>query len=263
MNMKKTLISALLITAVNLFAADPILKLKQSNHFFETTPELFEKRSAIKASPLKLNKTALFSGSGKEWGEAEVTGSGLFLNLGLFFPGINYLNPYQFTPSYGLGFNFEIGSFFRFIKFGEGKIGLGLRASWLDFSYANFTDEKDIYRSLQIQPIHLGPQFSIAFNETMGLDAFLTIGYNVTTEFGSIDDPNEKKNVGESITYMGWSNEVGAAFHYKMFSLGFGYRSGNLNMVSYVYDGEEADPEYLPEFRFPVNNFRVTFGFRF
>jgi hypothetical protein len=142
-------------------------------------------------------------------------------------------------------------------------MGIGLRATWLSLTYSKYVDDKDIYRALQIRPIHLGPQFSYAISEVMGFDVFYQLGYNLTEQFGSIDDPIEKKNKGASWTYTGVSHEIGAAFHYKVFCLGLGYRMGKLNNISFIYDGKDYSDIGLDDEKSSINTFRVTVGFRF
>lgn len=267
MKLKHTLIAGLFLSGISLFAGEPLLiKTDKGNEFLNTKPELaFKKKSSLKDA-FKLNKSAAFSG--KEWDEAEVTGSGLFLNFGIHFPSSKFLNPYYESgdPKYKLGFDFELGSYFRFVKIQDGKMGIGLRVTWLSAGYSTKKDEDDVYRALQLSALRLGPQFSYAIDDHMGFDVFYQWGYNFTNQFGSIDSPGNSKKIGENAVFTGGSHEVGAAFHYKVFSLGFGYRFGSLTLRSYIYDGKSADSEtikILAEKKFPVNNFRITLGFRF
>jgi hypothetical protein len=261
----KNLIAAIFLTGGSMLAAEPLLVGNDAgNEFLKTKPQLTFKKKALKHFSI-LNRSS--SGSGKDWDEAEVTGGGFFINLGIFFPPQNYLNPYRglFNDTkYGLGIDLDLGSYFRFAKIEDGMMGIGLRLSWLSLSYAARNDGSDRYRSLQIKPIQVGPQISVAINEEMGVDAFYQFGYNVSEVFGAIDDPTKAKDVGESWTFMGFSNEIGAAFHYKIFSFGLGYRFGKLRPVSYVYDGK-SEPDVVEFFnaKASVNTFRICLGVRF
>src|SRR4051812_7263845 len=130
------------------------------------------------------------------------------------------MNPYGSQYQYGTGIDLEFGNYYRLLKMNDGAMGLGLRLTWLSVSYAAMDVGSDRWRVAQISPFRLGPQFSFALNETMGIDVFYQLGFNLSEEFGAIDDPVEKKDIGYSITYMGLSQEIGAAFHYKIFCLG-------------------------------------------
>ena len=264
MNTSKMIIAGLLLTGLSL-SADESFQLKKEGS--EESSQAFKLNFRKKQSPFKLLKvkeSRMLSSSAKDWDEAEVTGSGLFINFGIHFPSKKFLNPYEFSypivPQYKIGFDFELGNFFRFAKIAEGKFGIGMRVTWLSLSYTAAKIDKDIYRVVQISPLRLGPQFSMAINETMGLDVFYGIGFNFTQSFGTIDDPTNSVDVGYGRTYLGASHEVGAAFHYKVFSLGLGYRFGRLANVLNVYDGEEYDNDNV---RSSVGNFRITLGFRF
>jgi hypothetical protein len=258
MKTKQTFIAILFCAALSMSAGEPFFLGENRTGKINTLP-MFGKK--ITENRLKLVK----SGSGKEWDMGEVTGGGLFINFGIFFPPANYLNPYYESGDvrYKMGFDFEFGNFFRFAKIDDGKLGIGMRANWLSFSYAKLTDDKDTYRSLQIRPIHIGPQMSYAIDEYMGVDAYYDFGWNLTEQFGSVYSPGNKKNIGASWTYSGFSQEIGANFHYKVFCLGFGYRFGRVTNVAFVYDGKAMDSALLDDKKSSVNNFRIAIGFRF
>lgn len=264
MTTKQTLVAALFFSGVSLFAGKPFsIKNDRGNEFLSTKPQLTFRKTADQKSPFNIvNKTSF---SGKEWDESEVSGGGFFINFGVHFMSKSFLNPEYESgdPRFKTGFDFEFGNFFRFAKVNEDRVGIGMRATWLSLSYAKMKDEKDIYRAAQIRLVHLGPQVAIAIDDKMGVDVFYQVGFNLTNNFGSIDSPGNNKTIGASSTYMGVSQEFGAAFHYKVFSLGLGYRFGALKNTLNVYDGETLDSDFLDDKKNSVNNFRVTLGFKF
>ena len=262
MNIKKIIAVTLLSSSMGLMAASPLdFNLRPvSKPGIGATP-LFERNSAERGF-LKTSKSR-FSASGTEWDQSEVSGSGLFIHLGIFFPPSAYMNPYGSQYTYGPGIDFEFGSFFRLAKLQDGLMGLGLRVSWLSVSYTSMKIDSDIWRVAQISPLRVGPQFSFALNETMGFDLFYTLGFNLTEEFGAIDDPVNQKDVGYSVTFMGLAHEVGAAFHYKAICLGLGYRMGMMKNVGLVIDGKKYEKEYFDDLKSSIANFHVTLGFRF
>ncbi|MBL7932608.1 MAG: hypothetical protein JNL60_11940 [Bacteroidia bacterium] len=266
MNLKHTIIAGLLLTGMSLFAGGSKFVLEgNKSDFFKTKPGLNFHQKADSKQPQSFAKSSF---SGKEWDEAEVSGGGLFLNFGIHLPSRYFLNPYYSTgdPKYKLGFDFEFGNYFRFAKIQDGKMGVGLRVTWLSLSYAKMVDVNDIYRVVQISALRVGPQFGYAITEDMGADVYYQWGYNFTDQFGDIYSPGQAKNVGENTVFTGGSHEVGAAFHFRVFSIGFGYRFGNLTLRSYVYDGKEADSfayTFLQDRKYSVNNFRITLGFKF
>lgn len=278
--MKKTLLTALLISGLAVIAGEPSAILDDNGN------QLSFRKSQPKRTIIKINQSR-FSGSGKEWDEAEVTGSGLFLNFGLFSPSATYLDdedgdPTLFLgtdyltekPKFNLGFNFEIGNYFRFAKIADGKFGIGLRASWLSGCFNKATSEStvnkgstgNVYRVAQFSPVRVGPQFGIGLTEEMGLDVFYQFGWDYSVLIADIDNPlNPTENVGASVVYAGIANEIGAAFHYKVFTLNIGYWFGKVTAFSYIVDGK--DPvEFNQDYdigKNSINGLKVNLGFKF
>lgn len=263
MKLKHTIVAGLVLTGMSLFAGSSE-RNKESKNFFDTNPGLSFR--GVKAERTILDRNAKTSFSGKEWDEAQVSGGGFFLNFGIHFLPATYLNPYYFEgfdPRYGMGFDFEFGNYFRFAKIQDGKMGVGMRFTWMSFSYASARIDEDKYWAAEGAFIKFGPQFSYAIDDKMGVDAFYEFcPLHFATQFGAIDDPINAEDVGESRTFYGVSHEVGAIFHYKVFSLGLGYRMGRIKDFAYVYDGETDLDELYPA-KSSINNFRITFGFRF
>ncbi len=177
--MKKTLLTAALISGLSLFAGEPsLIKIDRGNEFLTENQGLTFRKAQPERNLLKLKQTR-FSGSGKEWDEAEVTGSGLYINFGLFFPSTSYVNndyDSEVDPTFKLGFNLEFGNYFRFAKIADGKFGIGLRATWLSFGYTKTTLDNDIFRVAEMSFLRVGPQFGIGLNEKMGIDVFYQLG---------------------------------------------------------------------------------------
>lgn len=247
--MKQTLITALLLAGANLFAGTPMLvKNDAGNEFFKKKPQLsFEKKSTKKH--LKLNR-AIFSGSSREWDESEMTSSGLFLNIGLMLPSSKYLNPYGITPNFKLGYDFELGNFFRFAKISQ--LGIGLRATWLSLDYSSFKDE-ETYHSAYGSILRVGPQVSIALSEVMAVDVFYQFGYSYSLTWFTFADKDYNSS------FLGFSHEIGAAFRFKVFSLGVGYRLGKLTNVDNSLGSDFVDKDK----KYAVNGLRILLGFKF
>lgn len=258
MNTKKVIVAALLLTGMAASANEILFKKDGTLELSGTSSSLLT-GSKYKRDVLKLNAKAPSSARAREWNEKEVTGGGLFLNFGLHFPSNNFLAP----ETYKLGFDFEFGNYFRFAKINDGQFGFGLRATWLSLSYTSRKDEDAVSRAAQISALRIGPQFGMALNETMGVDVFYQIGYNFTNRFISMSMPNNAEDIGYNSMYTGFSHEIGAAFHLKVFSLGLGYRFGKLKNISNIFDGEDLGDAFLDDEKSSVGNFRITLGFKF
>lgn len=261
MNSKKMIVAALLLSgfAINAKGNFPLT----DDAYDAPAKSGLSFRKSTHRTILKLNSQSL--SSARDWDENEVNGGGLFLNFGIHFMSSNFLNPDKVSggPNWGLGYDFEFGNYFRFAKLADEKVGIGLRATWLSLSYGSTKDGQDIYRVAQICPLKVGPQVGVAINEMMGVDLFYQLGYNLTEEFGSIYSPGNSKNIGQSSTFMGVSHEIGVAYHFKVFSLGLGYRFGKLKNTLNYYDGKQLDSSLLDDKKDPINNFRITLGFKF
>jgi hypothetical protein len=269
--MKKTVLSALLLSGVSLFAGEPsLIKLDKGNEFLKEGNTLSFRKAEPKRNILKLKETR-FSGSGKDWDEAEVTGGGLFINFGVHFVSDDYMNVDGLLNEfwdYKVGYDFEFGNYFRLAKLQDGLMGLGLRVTWLSASYTGASGDDQLgtkpLHTLELCPLKVGPQFGFAINEMMGVDAFYQLGYNFTSVITSTDGLADNEDIGIYWGYQGLSHEIGAAFHYKKISLGLGYRMGKVKNFQYTYDGETyTDKLYLDEDKRSVNNFRITLGLKF
>ena len=271
MKITKVLVAALLLSGITMSANEPLLLKSDGTGESSSSKTLNFKKKHQSRDLFKLSTSRLLhSSSARDWDEAEVNGGGLFINFGIHFPSSKFLNPYYgtfLTPyqsdaaRYKLGFDFEIGNYFRFAKIADGKVGIGLRATWLSLSYTAMTDNKDIYRALQISALRVGPQAGFAINESMGVDVYYQIGYNFTDMFASINDPINGGNYGVNATYQGLSHEIGAAFHFRVFSVGMGYRFGKLTNTTLVSNGKDEDADTKE--KYSVGNFRITLGFKF
>lgn len=262
MKLKHTIVAGLVLTGMSLFAELP--ELNKSKNFFDTNPGLCFR--GVDAHKSILDRNAKTSFSGKEWDEAEVSGGGLFINFGIHLPSSTFMDIYgSGLIDFGLGYDFEFGSFFRFAKIQDGKMGVGLRATWLSGSYSKAYEElfEQNYHNVQLSLVRVGPEFSFAIDDKMGVDAFYTIGASFSDVWTAIDDPTEDKDIGVNWGYWGITHELGAAFHYKVYSVGLGYRFGKVKNFSYIYDGEQKDKDARDDEKRSINNFRVTIGFRF
>src|SRR5688572_24392188 len=114
MNMKKIFTLALLTSCMGLMASSPFGIVQRNESALGVgSSDLFKRSSTSERSFLKVKKS-VFSASGKDYDQEEMTSSGLFINLGVFMPNSNYLNPAGlYTDIWGIGYNLELGSFFR------------------------------------------------------------------------------------------------------------------------------------------------------
>ncbi len=237
--MKKLLIAGIIAAGMPVLAGNP-------GTFSEATknqPSLFSKparENILKLRPSVFTKSAM----GEE--DREAHGPGLFINVGLFMPGEDYQDPfYAYGPErYKTGYTFEIGNYFRF--FHTERFGVGLRASWIQLGYTTHQDTSWSHGNAWGSPVRLGPQFSYAINDVMGVDAFYQLGAQYHMDWYG----------GENMSFLGVSHEVGAAFRFTMFTAGFGYKFGKTVNI------DNSDPNYPLDdvFTYSVNSFRVFLG---
>jgi hypothetical protein len=180
----------------------------------------------------------------------ESHGPGFFANVALFMPSAGYMDPYYgnlFSNGtvYKPGVAIEVGNYFRLWH--TDKLGLGVRASWLQLGYTKHQDTAYSAGNAFGSPLRLGPQASYLLGENMGIDVFYQIGaqYNIDWLHG------------ENYSYAGLSHEFGAALRYTIFTLGFGYRVGSLPNV------DTSDPKSMPlekDYNFSVKSMRIFIG---
>ncbi|MDI1354833.1 MAG: hypothetical protein PSX36_07940 [bacterium] len=263
--MKRTITLALIMLGLNNYAlASLVLKSDRWDNYSETKKKLFEKRKLVNNKPFGI-RTSVFSGSGKEWDETEVTSGGFFLNFGLYFPNSNYFSVQPDSlpapGNFAMGGAFDFGNYFRIAKMQYGRFSFGLRATWLSISGTGKKSGDDIYLAYQFSALRVGPQFCAAINENMGIDAFYDIGYNYSLVYGDIySKAKTVTSVGWLRTYAGLTQEIGAAFHFKVFSAGLSYRFGKLKNVSSTFDSVDKP---TTDIKSSTNNLRLTLGLRF
>lgn len=150
--------------------------------------------------------------------DREPHGPGVFAHLGIFIPSQPYMDPY-YIPEWGLfnvGFTAEVGNYFRF--FHTDRFGVGLRVTWIQLGYTTHADPEFLDGNAFGSPIRLGPQFSYAINEVMGLDVYYNIGPHYSINWFE----------GENNSFVGGSHEVGLGYRFSLFTAGFAYKFGRL-----------------------------------
>src|SRR4051812_6710331 len=132
--MRKVSIMCLLATCLTAAAGEPETAANKGLSFRGTNSE----RSIIKLKTNALSGSSYMREDGRE-----SHGPGFFANLSLIMPATNYMDPYAGNlydkgGHYKAGVALEFGNYFRL--FHTDKIGLGIRASWLQIGYNGSTD---------------------------------------------------------------------------------------------------------------------------
>jgi hypothetical protein len=182
---------------------------------------------------------------------ADITGGGFFINTGPVFPLTNYGSYTSFDdiPDDSktiIGWNIELGNMFRFVQLN--KNSLGLKVSWLSFSYINqlykTLDEKS--DNFQIDFLKLGPFFTVGLTKQMALDAY----YQLTPT--GIAFPE-----GDNV-FLGLNHNIGLTYRYKIFSAGLDVNLGTMT------DDITNDPDDTnPWHKIHTDYLRFNVGFRF
>lgn len=197
--------------------------------------------------------------------QESVTENSSFLHVGMFKPNPKYLiypksiditiadirEDDDFEP-YGIGINFELGNLYNLTDIGDHA--LMLRVSWFDANYYTNTEISEIGNStihfIQASIGKVGPNFTFALNQDMGIDGF----YQLAPVFATYI-LNLPGSFGDSETYtLGVLNTVGASFRYKMLAAGFNFNFGtsiNLDENVREFASEKGDYKHsLGSFRF-------------
>jgi hypothetical protein len=239
--MRKLSIMCLLFTGLSMVGGEPMTSAAEGLSFRGSNAE----HSIIKV------KSKLLSGSSYMREEdRESHGPGFFANLSMVMPSEGYMDPYYTfiyhnKSAFKTGVAIEAGNYFRF--FHTDKLGVGLRAVWLQAGYNAHEDTSYWDGNAFGSILRVGPQASYLIGEHVGIDAFYTIGaqYNITW----FD--------GENISMAGLSHEAGAAVRFMIFTGGFAVKFGNLPNV------DTSDPKTMPieeKYNFSVSSMRIFLG---
>lgn len=232
--MKRILAIGLLVTVFSANAGNPKLDYTLKG---DRTDKLFKFRNAS------------FSKSGMGEEDRESHGPGLFANIGLFMPTSKFMDPY-YEPgddTYNTGFAAEVGNYFRL--FHTERMGLGLRATWIQLKYTTFTvDDTTTWGNASGSPLRIGPQFSYAIDENMGFDVYYQLGAQYNIEWFPYDGKNENSS------FLGVTHEIGFAYRFMFLTAGAGLKFGNGKNIDNSFSTELFDE------KFPTGGFRIFVG---
>lgn len=182
--------------------------------------------------------------------EREPHGPGFFVNIGFFSPSQSYMDPhyaelFRDVGKFKTGITFETGNYFRLLH--TDRMGLGLRATWLQLGYGKHQDTAFSEGNAFASPLRIGPQASFLLGEQIGLDAFYQLGAQYNIDWYR----------QENLSFAGISHELGFSLRYTLFSAGLAYRFGALKNV------DTSDPKTRDidkDHKYDVNSFRVFIG---
>ncbi|MFN0047527.1 MAG: hypothetical protein ACKVOU_00220 [Cytophagales bacterium] len=192
----------------------------------------------------------------------DIISNGFYFNVGLSFPSQRFdiesevtsttevgsasfvaTTPVKlkFAPNYGVMPNVEIGNQWYFWK--EGKMGIGLRASWFQIGIASFalksidvstafgnsTASTDFSGSLiDLRFVKLAPQFTYAISDEMALDFSFEVAPTVIIVGGTRSGNNVEDDIYANVN-AGLVFAPGIKFRYKVFAAGFDFGFASIN----------------------------------
>src|SRR5687768_5915217 len=130
--MRKFTVVALMLSGLSLAAGEPSNILRGEGASFRTG-------AGSERHILKVRNS--FSGASfMREEDREAHGPGLFANVGLFMPRLEYMDPYFIPgePLWKTGYVLEVGNYFRLYH--TDRLGVGLRATWIQMGYTGSTD---------------------------------------------------------------------------------------------------------------------------
>lgn len=211
----------------------------------------------VKTISGKQYKVNLKTGS---W-QKEMNEGGFFIHLGLFIPSKDCYIPLgannETDEHFKLGPHLELGNMFRIAELNDNAVGL--RATWLSASYSSWSVYDADLSYIQGSVLRVGPYFTYTISDEMAIDGFYQIGPTYTL------DPNADTTVlgHDNSGYLGVTHNIGAAFRYKMYSLGFDLGFGSVKYLDKdEYDGLSDDMVH-DFYKIRTSYFRIFAGFRF
>ncbi len=198
--------------------------------------------------------------------------NGFSIQANFGFPGEKYgwvdevadmdgadLSSYSYTTSIG----FQLGN--RWYIAPQEKWGVGIMVNWLDFNFAVASGTEAGYEwtrtTMDFTFVEFGPVGTFALNPDMAIDGY--VNYRPTLLFSAFvyDDDYYSDNVDASIGF-GGTYTLGAAFRWKVLSVGLEYVGGK---VSSAYSSDYGDETYddFPKYDVYSNNVRLVLGVKF
>lgn len=174
--------------------------------------------------------------------------NGFSLHLVLGTPSSTFgapSNDQNDIEKFGFLYGLEIGSRWYFGP--TDTWGIGLMVNWFDVTYSVSSDE---FAAADVSFLELGPLFTYAIAEDMGLDAY----YNLRPTFLALSDYEDFGYAGFGLT-----NAVGVAYRYKVFSVGIETVFGGVNSALI----DENTTSLAGDIKLKNNSTRFVLGFKF
>lgn len=154
-------------------------------------------------------------------------------------------------PALALGLS--LGNKWTFARFSDDKMSVGLMVDWVDFSYASNKEtvlQADVYnRVFNIAFLKVGPSFTYALNDKMGLDAYYQLRPTYAGSYYGNSDANTV-SLG-----FGFTHAVGVAFRYGLLNVAVEPNFGSVEVVNTDFDNISNNMS--------LGNTRIVVGFKF
>jgi len=152
---------------------------------------------------------------------------------------------FQFSSLFGL----QLGNRWYFTN--SDQFGIGLMVNWFDISTAlasyETVQEKITRLTAEATFLELGPIGTYAINADMAVDAY----YNLRPTGLATVAIDENSNLEDDVYGSGFTHALGAAFRWKVLSVGVESVFGNIKDID------------DPELKLQANNFRFVIGVKF
>ncbi len=153
----------------------------------------------------------------------------------------------------GLAWGLSLGNKWTFTRFSDDKMSVGLMVDWVDFSFASKSYKvanQDYFNSvLNVAFLKVGPSFTYALNDKMGLDAY----YQLRPTYGaSIGGDSDDPNVAVGF---GFTHAVGVAFRYGLLNVALEPNFGSVETVNVDFENDKR--------QMSLGNTRIVIGFKF
>lgn len=161
--------------------------------------------------------------------------NGFILRVGIGFTSKKYFlteetvdanqggDEYVANTTYGI----ELGSQWYVWRDGAETMGLAVNLNWLDFQAGIASTEDYTNTYFDISAIEVGPMYSFAFTDDIGVDAFFNFKPNALFQ-ASTNDVND--NEASAKWGIGLTYAAGASFRWKALLVGFEYGFGKIKL---------------------------------
>lgn len=162
--------------------------------------------------------------------------------------------------SYGTSIGFQLGN--RWYIMPQEKWGVGIMVNWIDFNFAVKGGSEYGYdwarTTMDFTFIEFGPIGTFALNPDMAIDGFINYRPTLLISAWVVDASDYTEgSVGFGGTYT-----FGAAFRWKVLSVGLEYVGGKVNSAVAAESGDYTYDD-LPNEDISSNNVRLVLGVKF